>query len=30
MTHRTVSQYLELDEVAWKILEALQQNARYP
>ena len=28
MTHRTVSNTLEFDEVSWKILEALQHNAR--
>ncbi len=28
MAHRTVSNTLEFDEVSWKILEALQQNAR--
>jgi Lrp/AsnC family leucine-responsive transcriptional regulator len=28
MTHRTVPNIFELDAVAWKILEALQQNAR--
>jgi Lrp/AsnC family transcriptional regulator, leucine-responsive regulatory protein len=28
MAHRTVPNTLELDEVSWKILEALQQNAR--
>jgi Lrp/AsnC family leucine-responsive transcriptional regulator len=28
MTHRTVPNAYELDAVAWRILEALQQNAR--
>ena len=28
MAHRTVPSTLEFDEVSWKILEALQQNAR--
>ena len=28
MAHRTVPNNFELDAVAWKILEALQQNAR--
>lgn len=28
MPHRTVPNILELDEIAWKVLEALQQNAR--
>ena len=28
MAHRTVSNTLQLDAVAWKILEALQHNAR--
>ena len=28
MSHRNPSQPLELDAIAWKILEALQQNAR--
>lgn len=28
MSHRTPSHSLELDAIAWKILEALQQNAR--
>jgi Lrp/AsnC family leucine-responsive transcriptional regulator len=28
MTHRTVPNSLELDTIAWRILEALQQNAR--
>lgn len=28
MTHRTVPNALELDAVAWRILEALQKNAR--
>jgi Lrp/AsnC family leucine-responsive transcriptional regulator len=28
MAHRTVPTKLDLDQVAWKILEALQQNAR--
>ena len=30
MPHRTVPNAFELDDVAWKILEALQQNARQP
>ena len=28
MTHRTVPNVVELDAIAWKILEGLQQNAR--
>ncbi len=28
MTHKTATQRFELDAIAWKILEALQQNAR--
>jgi len=28
MTHRTVPNTFELDAIAWRILEALQQNAR--
>lgn len=28
MTHRTAPNLIELDAIAWKILEALQQNAR--
>ncbi len=28
MTHRTVPNLIELDAIAWKILEHLQQNAR--
>ena len=28
MTHRTVPNLIELDAIAWKILENLQQNAR--
>src|SRR5208337_4976486 len=30
MPHRTVPNAFELDDVAWRILEALQQNARQP
>jgi Lrp/AsnC family transcriptional regulator, leucine-responsive regulatory protein len=30
MTHRTVPNVVELDAIAWKILENLQQNARQP
>jgi len=30
MAHRTVPNSLQLDAVAWKILEALQHNARMP
>jgi Lrp/AsnC family transcriptional regulator, leucine-responsive regulatory protein len=30
MTHRTVPNIIELDAIAWKILENLQQNARQP
>ncbi|MGD1064852.1 MAG: Lrp/AsnC family transcriptional regulator, partial [Terracidiphilus sp.] len=30
MPHRTVPNTFELDAVAWRILEALQQNARQP
>ena len=28
MTHRTIPNVVELDAIAWKILEGLQQNAR--
>lgn len=28
MTHKTVPNVIDLDAIAWKILEALQQNAR--
>jgi Lrp/AsnC family leucine-responsive transcriptional regulator len=28
MTHKTVPNFVELDAIAWKILEALQRNAR--
>ena len=28
MAHRTIPTALDLDEISWKILEALQQNAR--
>lgn len=28
MPHRTVPNIVEIDEIAWKVLEALQQNAR--
>jgi Lrp/AsnC family leucine-responsive transcriptional regulator len=30
MAHRTVPTTIDLDEVSWKILEALQHNARQP
>jgi Lrp/AsnC family leucine-responsive transcriptional regulator len=30
MTHKTVPNVVELDAIAWKILEGLQQNARQP
>lgn len=30
MTHRTVPNNLELDAIAWRILEVLQHNARQP
>ncbi len=30
MAHRTVPTAIDLDEVSWKILEALQRNARQP
>ena len=30
MAHRTVPNHIELDAIAWKILEFLQQNARQP
>jgi Lrp/AsnC family leucine-responsive transcriptional regulator len=29
MTHNTVPNVLELDSIAWKIVESLQQNARF-
>ena len=28
MAHKTVPNVVELDSIAWKILEGLQQNAR--
>src|SRR5580698_7913293 len=30
MTHRTMPNVIQLDAIAWKILENLQQNARQP